>query len=244
MNTLIPVQVKNNQQLVSARDLYQGLEIKRRFSAWWEQNSKDFEKGTDFQPVLRSTPRENRGSIELQDYVLTMDTAKEICMMSHTEKGKEVRRYFIEVEKKFRQQQVALQLPQTPEEQLALTMKVMTRTTKRVDNLEKDVTFLKDNSEIEEDKKFQLELHRNRRVVKLCGGKESNFYKTKNAPRKLYSQMFQYFKRHFGVTKYGTLKKKDFKAAIDFIDNWSPDYELRQEIKSVNAQLQLLDGGK
>lgn len=61
---LIKVTVKNYQQLVSARDLYKGLGIKRRFSAWWEQNSKDFEENNDFQRVLISTPRENRGSIE------------------------------------------------------------------------------------------------------------------------------------------------------------------------------------
>ncbi|MBN6050000.1 antA/AntB antirepressor family protein [Lactobacillus helveticus] len=62
MRSLISIQIKNNKQLVSARDLYQGLEIKRRFSAWWEQNSKGFEEEQDFQPVLISTPRENRGS--------------------------------------------------------------------------------------------------------------------------------------------------------------------------------------
>ena len=55
-NELIKVTVKNDQQLVSARDLYKGLGIKRRFSAWWEQNGKEFEEDIDFQPVLISTP--------------------------------------------------------------------------------------------------------------------------------------------------------------------------------------------
>ena len=67
MEQLIKVSVQNDQQLVSARDLYKGLGIKRRLSAWWEQNSKDFEENNDFQRVLISTPRENRGSIELQE---------------------------------------------------------------------------------------------------------------------------------------------------------------------------------
>ena len=43
-NELIKVTVKNDRQLVSARDLYKGLGIKRRFSAWWEQNSAEFEE--------------------------------------------------------------------------------------------------------------------------------------------------------------------------------------------------------
>ena len=100
-NQLIKVTVKNDQQLVSARDLYKGLGIKRRFSAWWEQNSDGFEKNSDFQRVLISTPRENRGSIELQDYALTIDMAKQLCLMSRTEKGKQYRKYLIEVERKW-----------------------------------------------------------------------------------------------------------------------------------------------
>ena len=54
-NELIKVTVQNDQQLVSARDLYKGLGIKRRFSAWWEQNSDGFEENSDFTSVLIST---------------------------------------------------------------------------------------------------------------------------------------------------------------------------------------------
>lgn len=106
---LIKVTVKNDQQLVSARDLYKGLGIKRRFSAWWEQNGKEFEEDIDFQPVLISTPRENRGNIELQDYALTIDMAKQLCLLSRTKKGKEYREYLIEIEKKWNDPQNVVQ---------------------------------------------------------------------------------------------------------------------------------------
>ena len=109
MEQLIKVSVQNDQQLVSARDLYKGLGIKRRFSAWWEQNSKDFEENNDFQRVLISTPRENRGSIELQDYALTIDMAKQLCLLSRTKRGKEYREYLIEVEKKWNDPQSIVQ---------------------------------------------------------------------------------------------------------------------------------------
>lgn len=108
-NELIKVTVKNDQQLVSARDLYKGLGIKRRFSAWWEQNSNDFKENSDFQRVLISTPRENRGSIELQDYALTIDMAKQLCLLSRTKKGKEYREYLIEIEKKWNDPQSVVQ---------------------------------------------------------------------------------------------------------------------------------------
>ena len=102
---IIKVTVKNNQQVVSARDLHNELQLKKRFSAWVAQNFKSFEQGTDFEGVLRSTPfnpnyPDGRHQ-EIQDYVLTLDMAKELCMMSHTERGKQVRRYFIQLEKKW-----------------------------------------------------------------------------------------------------------------------------------------------
>lgn len=102
MEELIKVQVKNDRQLVSARDLYKGLEIKTRFSLWVKQNFKVFEEGQDFTSVVTTTEVQNNGGTqrrELQDYLLTIDTVKELCMMSKTEKGKEVRKYFIQVEK-------------------------------------------------------------------------------------------------------------------------------------------------
>lgn len=108
-NELIKVTVKNDQQLVSARDLYKGLEIRTRFSLWVSQNFKEFEKGSDFQPVVITTPRENRGSIELQDYALTIDMAKQLCLLSRTSKGKEYREYLIEVEKKWNNPDMIMQ---------------------------------------------------------------------------------------------------------------------------------------
>lgn len=56
MEELIKIQTKNDQQLVSARDLHKALEVKKRFSAWKEQNFKDFEEGVDFMGVPEGTP--------------------------------------------------------------------------------------------------------------------------------------------------------------------------------------------
>lgn len=102
MEQLIKVSVQNDQQLVSARDLYKGLGIKRRFSAWWEQNSSEFELGVDYEGVLKSTPYNPLYPDkvqEVQDYALTIDMAKQLCLLSRTKKGKEYREYLIEIEK-------------------------------------------------------------------------------------------------------------------------------------------------
>lgn len=99
MKELINIQVKNNQQLVSARDLHRNLGLTTRFSKWIGQNFDGFEEGQDFTSVTTVTVVANGARKPIQDYLLTIDMAKELCMMSKTEKGKEVRKYFIQVEK-------------------------------------------------------------------------------------------------------------------------------------------------
>lgn len=99
MNELIKVKVKNDRQLVSARDLYKGLELKIRFSLWVKKNFDQFVEGEDFTSVSTDTVVNNGARKLIQDFLMTIDMAKELCMMSKTEKGKEVRKYFIQVEK-------------------------------------------------------------------------------------------------------------------------------------------------
>lgn len=105
MNQLIKVEIKNDTQVVSARDLYNGLEIKRKFSLWVKSNFDNFIEGEDYEGVLLSTPynkAHNNGKMqEIQDYAITVSMAKELAMMSKSEKGKEYRKYFLELERKW-----------------------------------------------------------------------------------------------------------------------------------------------
>lgn len=101
MEELIKVTTKDDTQVVSARELYKGLEIKRRFSLWVLDNFKDFIENVDFTSVRKSTVVNNGAKRELQDYAITISMAKELCMMSHTELGKKYRKYFLDLERKW-----------------------------------------------------------------------------------------------------------------------------------------------
>lgn len=103
MQELIRITVQNDQQLVSARELYKGLEIKKRFSAWADQNFSEFEEGQDYTRVPKGTVvQSGNGTVRrYDDYALTIDMAKQLCLMSRTEKGKQYRKYLIEVERKW-----------------------------------------------------------------------------------------------------------------------------------------------
>lgn len=102
MNNLINITLNENQEpVVSARQLHKSLEVKTRFSQWVEQNFKILEEGYDFTSVVGTTVVNNGANRKLQDYVLSLDAAKNLAMVSKTDKGKEVRKYFIQVEKDF-----------------------------------------------------------------------------------------------------------------------------------------------
>lgn len=94
-----------HQQVVSARELYRGLNLKKRFSAWVEQNFEAFEQGTDYQGVLIGTPynmaRPNGKQQQLQDYALSIDMAKNLALMSKTARGAMYRAYLIDVENRW-----------------------------------------------------------------------------------------------------------------------------------------------
>lgn len=102
-NQLIKVTVKDNQQLVSARELHKGLNAQKKFSAWWKQNSIDFEEGIDYtrEPKGYLVQTGNGTVRSYDDYYLTIDMAKQLCLMSKTEKGKQYRKYLVEIERKW-----------------------------------------------------------------------------------------------------------------------------------------------
>lgn len=108
-NQLIKVTVQNDQQLVSARELHKGLGLTTRFSKWVEQNFKDFDLGSDFMSVTTVTDMPNGGTKPIQDYALTIDMAKQLCLLSRTKRGKEYREYLIEIEKKWNDPQNVVQ---------------------------------------------------------------------------------------------------------------------------------------
>lgn len=116
---LIKITEQNGQQAVSARDLHRFLESKRDFSNWIKDRIEKygFIENQDFE-VFNNFGENPNGGRPLTEYALTLDTAKEIAMVEGNEKGKQARRYFIEMEKKAKQ--LALNTPQSFSEALKL----------------------------------------------------------------------------------------------------------------------------
>ncbi|HDK1974203.1 antA/AntB antirepressor family protein [Escherichia coli] len=96
--------------LVNARDLHSFLDVGKRFASWIVERIAEygFVENQDFMIISQVREKIGRGR-PAKDYHLTLDTAKELAMVERNEKGRQVRRYFIECEKKLRSMQPAQQ---------------------------------------------------------------------------------------------------------------------------------------
>lgn len=123
------------QQLCDARDLHSFLAVGRDFSTWVKDRIEQygFVEGDDFSPVMgKSTSFDspNRGNQNAGrggdrrsiDYHLTLDMAKELAMVENNDQGRQVRRYFIDMERQARESRGASYL--SVSQQLAIHRQV------------------------------------------------------------------------------------------------------------------------
>lgn len=103
-------------QFVNARELHERLQVATPFHKWIQRRISEYEftENLDF---IERTILSARGffQTDVKDYHITLDMAKELCMLERSELGRQARRYFIEMEKQSKQ--LALQL----QEQIKLT---------------------------------------------------------------------------------------------------------------------------
>lgn len=98
MNDLIKINYDTEQPTVSARDLHEGLEINTRFNDWFPRMVEyGFLEGKDFYSKMSKTSE--TGGRPAIEYDITVDMAKQICMLQRTEKGRQYRQYLIDLEK-------------------------------------------------------------------------------------------------------------------------------------------------
>lgn len=138
MNELLKINYEAEQPTVSARDLHEALEINTRFNDWFSRMAEyGFENGIDFN-LLKNEKVRLEGNREVKrdimDYQISVDMAKQICMIQRSEKGKQYRQYFIDLEKAWN----------TPEQVMARALKLADRT---IDTLKEEKKKLIEDNE-------------------------------------------------------------------------------------------------
>lgn len=120
MNEIIKVNYDNDRPTVLARDLHDFLEVKTAFKDWFPRMCEyGFSEGTDFCSFLS----ESTGGRPAQDAQLTIEMAKEICMLQRNERGKQARQYFIQLEKDWN----------SPEKVMARALQIADKKIKRLE---------------------------------------------------------------------------------------------------------------
>lgn len=99
MSELVKVNLESERLTVSARELHEMLEVKTAYKDWFPRMCEyGFSEGIDYCSIL-SDRIDGLPGKPRNDAQLTIDMAKEICMLQRTEKGKQCRQYFIQLEK-------------------------------------------------------------------------------------------------------------------------------------------------
>lgn len=100
MKELIKIDYTKEQPLVSARELHEFLEVETPYHKWFPRMCEyGFTENIDFSVTDIFVHHSQGGSQSKKDAAITIDMAKEICMLQRTEKGKQARQYFIQLEK-------------------------------------------------------------------------------------------------------------------------------------------------
>ena len=187
---------------VNARDIHSYLEVKTAFTTWFNRTVEkyDFALNEDFISFLK----ESNGGRPQQEHIVSLDMAKELCLVEPNEKGKETRKYFIEVEK--RQNRVL-----TTSEQIALIaqghQEVEQRLTQIEHKIENDITL----TSIQ---KHHLKKAVNKKVYELI----NNHKLSEDFIKKGHMRVWKKTKDTFVVSSYMEIPKSKFDEAYGIIN--------------------------
>lgn len=241
MNELIEIQInEENEQSVSARELHKSLGSKKKFSDWWKQQVGNYTENQDYVAGHSEVTTNQYGGTKLMDdYMLTTDTAKEIALMSGTRKGKQIRNYFIQAEKKLKQVMAQPIQPMTPMEMMETQFAILKEVKAENAELKTEFVELKESFGLPNVYAKRFTKSRNRRVIDVMGGYHGQAYNNKKVRGAVYKEMANIIKGHFMVDEYASIPLSRFDEAIQMVEAWTPSEVLKLAIDGSNAQTAL-----
>lgn len=236
-NELVPVyETSTGEKVVYGTELHKALEVKSPYREWNKRRFGDCDamENEDFTSVEISTVS---GGAPKKEHIIKLDIAKEMAMLERNEKGKQVRRYFIQIEKKYKKNIL---------NGLSKELQAVIVVDKRVTEIEEEVKEVSKNLEdfkqdmpilgIEIDK---ITSAVRTRGVHALGGKDSNAYHDRSLRSKVYADIYKELKRQFGVTTYKAIKRSQCELALDIISDYELPIILQEQITDCNAQVNM-----
>lgn len=154
-------------------------------------------------------------------------------------KAKQVRRYFIQVEKKYKEQENLLAELSPEVKAIFAVDKRITQVDSKVEAVNRDLQDFKMDLPI-----LGIEIDRitsavHKRGVDALGGKNSNSYKDASIRSKVYQDIHRELKRQFGVSTYKAIKRSQCDLAVSIISEYELPLVLQEQIKNCNAQMNM-----
>ncbi len=142
---------------------------------------------------------------------------------------------FNQMEKQIKEE-TKFRLPTNLNEMSTMFYSVMKDQDKKIEEQGEKVNFLMNLSGLTSPRNKELTKARNKKIIQVCGGSETNSYQDKSLRSKLYNELFKSYRHRFDVNQYVDTPMKRFDEAKDYINNWYPPFELKDEIEKANAQ--------
>lgn len=236
-NELVPVyETSTGEKVVYGSELHDVLDVKSNYREWVKRRFADIEaiESEDFDSVEISTVA---GGTPKKDHIIKLDVAKEMAMLERNEKGKLVRRYFIQVEKKYKENTLA---------DLSPELKAVIIVDKRITKVEKKVEYLEHDIPLYGAEADELCNHVKRKGMAILGGKKSNAYKESKIRSAVYTDIYNQIKREFGLydengryKSYKALKRRYLYEAHELIDAYELPTYLQERVNDSNAQMSM-----
>ena len=142
-NELVPVyETSTGEKVVYGSELHEVLGVKSRYREWIDRRLLDIDavENEDFQAAEFSAPS---GQTK-KDHIIKLDAAKEMAMLERNEKGKQVRRYFIRVEKKYKAASLATQ-ELSPQLQVMINLEIeQKRQAEKLEHVEERIESIRE----------------------------------------------------------------------------------------------------
>lgn len=233
-NDLVPVyETSTGEKVVYGTELHKVLDVKTQYKDWSERRFGDIEaeENEDYSVLLKNE-RNSKGGRPTKDHIIKLDTAKEMAMLERNEKGKQVRRYFIQIEKKYK---AGVEFENLSTE-LRAVIAVDQRITKEITRVDARVDKLEDTMNVDHNQQKKLRDAGSKTAVSVMGGKDSPAYKNRTIRGTVYSRMWNDFCTYFKIASYADTPRAKLEEAFKYLAMWIPSTNLKLEINECNGE--------
>lgn len=232
-NELVPVYITDSgEKVVYGTELYTCLKSRRQYTDWIKERLSecDATENEDFESFSQKNEKGGRPKTE---YIIKLNTAKEMAMLERNEVGKNVRKYFIQVEEKYKENLF---------DGISTELRAVLVVDKRVTAVEQKVDHLENTMNIDYAQQKQLKNFASEIVISALGGKEARAYRYKaedgtKISSQCFSRFWHDFNDYFNINAYANLPRVRFNEALQYINRWQPPTNMQLEIGRINREI-------